>query len=150
MKSQIERMKYKLKTGAPHEIGTYASPKVVEIKFIDIIVKEGFKEEFLQNLAHHASKLNLEVKEPLHKGDSDGTLVAHGVDGKGFNTGILRRMMQWAFRMLNCRTIDMSKIKPMPNAELQNMIKEEGPWSGYLMVLGELPDGIEKNGRENS
>lgn len=151
MKHIHEHCIYELKTGAPEEIGANAQVDIREIRLWDLTVKEDAKDRFLGDMKKHAWANFLE-EEPPHGGDSllnTNQNIRHGVDGKGFKYGVFRRMVQWVLKQFNARAIDMKKIPGRDNPALDAARTKE-PWHSNFMILGELPDGFESTGRENS
>jgi len=148
IKKHINSLRYKLKTGAKYEIGNFANPKVAELRFIDVIVKDDYKERFLADLKECNDWVHAD-KEPIHFGDCNLNQLAHGVDGKGFPLKRLRSLINWALKFLNCKAIDMAKITQSKGGEL-NILRNKEPWKGYVMAIGELPAGKEATGRENT
>lgn len=147
-KKGIESLQYTLSSGADYEVGNKANPKVAELRLVDVIVKDCYKEQFLSHIKAEMPHIYLDT-ERFNKSDDDGTPVRHGVGGKGFKLSVFRKLCNFFLKFLNCKPIDMQKITKEVNPQLrEHRIKNS--WKGYCMVIGELPDGKSQKGRENS
>jgi hypothetical protein len=135
---------YTLHNSSEQEKGKSAGVTVREIRFWDITVKQETKKQFLGEIKKHTKTMSEFEVEKLR---SFGK--AHGVDGRGFKIGMFRKMFHYVLKQLNLQPIDMKQYENIDNENLDKAIMKTGR-HGYIMVLGELPDCFEPNGREHS
>lgn len=127
--------------GMSQQIQRKAQITVREFKLYDIVVKEKVKEQFLSDLKPFVAASVWDLSPHDSKRKPKETTM-HGVDGKGFKVGMLRKMLNTALRLLNAKPLDMSRIKTNEKSPIYEIMKRNNSsWHGHYMVIGELPDG---------
>ena len=131
MMKEVEKLSYPLheKCG-PGEKGNRFSPRVRELRLFDITLHEGNKREFLRDFMHIAQGTHVE-EVSTHK----------------FKIGLFKKLVQQCLAMVGLRPCETKHIKPRENSPILEA-KRRGMRKFHGMIIGELPDAFEDNGRE--
>lgn len=125
--ADIEKLHYPLtEKGTEVEMATHWRPDVRELRLYDIVVKDGIKDKFLADFLCKAG------------GTFDEEVWSHK-----FKIGMFRRMIQSALSMIGLKPLPVDHIKRNEHSPLR-----QGGYKCHGMILGQLPDTFEKDGRE--
>lgn len=116
-------------------------PRVREVRLVDVVIKEDFKDQFLKDLKSYspAGFLSGKFTNKRHK---------------NFNVGLFRKLVQTVFTMIGIKPFrDLDKIEANKESQLSKRNREDKSKygrHGYIMPIGELEDYKDENGRERT
>lgn len=125
--ADIQKLHYRLEEkGAEYELGMNWRVDVREMRLYDIVLKDGIKDKFLADFLCRAG------------GTQGEQIWSHD-----FKIGMFRRWAQKILGLIGLKPLETKHIQKNPHSPLN-----VGGYKCHGMILGQLPDTFEKDGRE--